>query len=196
MDPPYTFAGHIAKGGKLSDFATELKLTTVMSDVFTEPPMRGYLYIIVDILDLGKCLDCWLHSCLDPLLHRISFYNLVQTRTSVPTRLIPLPALSTCAPILTLSLTKRSFVPLVGRITILRRALKSDRTAASYAPREATVSGIYAKLQHHKYIQVCSRLSSRTYLTRSRFEAPQAAGKQPWPDFFGRTYCSRSPMHR
>ena len=159
MDPPYTFARHIAKGGKLSDLATELKLATVMSEVFTEPPMRGYLYIIVDILDPGKCSDCWLQSCL-PLLRRISFYNPVQTRASALTRLTPLPALSTCAPILTLSLTDRNFVPLVGRIPNLRRALKSDRTAASYAPREATVSGIYTKLQHHKYMQVCSRLNS------------------------------------
>src|ERR1700734_1528706 len=104
MEPPYTFAGHIARGGKLSDFATELKLATVMSEVFTKPPIRGLLYIIVDILDPGKSSDCWLYSCLDPLLRRISFYNPAQTRASALTRLTPLPALSTCAPILTLSL--------------------------------------------------------------------------------------------
>jgi hypothetical protein len=68
--------------------------------------------------------------------------------------------LSTCASILTLSPTNRSCLPLVGRITNFHRAHKYNRTAASYAPREATVLGIYTKLQHHKFIHICPRSNS------------------------------------
>jgi hypothetical protein len=117
MDPPYTFAGHIAKGRKLSDLATELKLATVMSEVFTEPPMRGYLYIIADIPDPDT-----------------------RKRAHSP------DSSSSVKHLRTDSHTESDEQEL--------------RAITSYAPREATVSGIYTKLQHHKYLQVFLRLNS------------------------------------
>jgi hypothetical protein len=44
-------------------------------------------------------------------------------------------------------------VPLVGSLTILRRALKSERTSASYAPRGATISLLpsYGSAGHNIY---------------------------------------------
>lgn len=52
------FTARITKDVKLSDLATELKPTTVMSEIFKEPTIRGYLCIIVDILDPDKLSGC------------------------------------------------------------------------------------------------------------------------------------------
>jgi hypothetical protein len=117
-------------------------------------------------------LACYLFtscSVIDTIPTMILCYGVshstMQKRTSIVIRLTPLPAL------------------LVRRIIILRHALKSERTAASYVLLTATVSGIYTQLKHHKYIQVCSNRA-----LESRFEVSQAAGKQLWPNFLRGTY--------